>query len=114
MLIKVRSPEREETAMGGLIRASDLPRVACATKLAIIRTFAEDGVDWRQQTQASIKMRADAAEKILRMLLGEKKWGLDRALAQLYEYLRLEVRGIPWEPASRTLWVPDDGAVITN
>lgn len=73
----------------------------------IATSFESDAM--KQITRDEIKRRFELCVKIFMILVGDCKWGVERALGRLGEYLRLELAGTAWEPDARTYWMPNDG-----
>ena len=93
-------------ALLDLVKADQLGRVTVAIERAIERSFREDG---SRMTGAEVRRRFAICERLIRHLRGDLGWGLQRVLDHLPRYLRCELDGTPWQPDTRTVWVPADG-----
>jgi len=93
-------------ALLDLVTQDQLGRVTAAIERAIDRSFREDA---SRMTGDEVRRRFAICERLLRHLRGDLGWGLQRVLDHLPEYLRCELDGIPWQPDTRTVWVPADG-----
>jgi hypothetical protein len=89
-----------------LVEQDQVGRVTVAIERAIERSFREDGA---RMTGAEVRRRFAICERLLRHLRGDLGWGLQRVLDHLPTYLRSELDGMPWQPHTRTVWVPADG-----
>jgi hypothetical protein len=89
-----------------LVEQDQVGRVTVAVERAIERSFREDG---SRTTGAEVRRRFAICERLFRRLRGDLGWGLQRVLDHLPQYLRCELDGIPWQPDTRTVWVPADG-----
>jgi hypothetical protein len=89
-----------------LVTQDQIAAVTLAIERAIATSFREDGA---RMTGAEVRRRFAICERLLRHLRGDLGWGLQRVLDHLPRYLRAELDGIPWQPDTRTLWVPADG-----
>lgn len=89
-----------------LVAKDQVGRVALAFERAIARSFREDGA---RMTGDEVRRRFRICERLFRHLRGDLGWGLQRVLDHLPGYLRAELDGIPWQPDTRTVWVPADG-----
>jgi hypothetical protein len=89
-----------------LVEQDQVGQVTVAIERAIERSFREDGA---RMTGAEVRRRFAICERLLRHLRGDLGWGLQRVLDHLPAYLRSELDGIPWQPDTRTVWVPADG-----
>jgi len=84
----------------------DLGRVTLGIEHAVSQSFEADRA---RMTGAEVRRRFGICERLFRQLRGDLGWGLVRVLDHLPEYLRCELDGTPWEPDSRTCWMPGDG-----
>lgn len=89
-----------------LVAQDQLGQVTLAVECAIDWSFREDG---SRMTGDEVRRRFAICERLVRQLRGDLGWGIDRVLDHLSEYLRCELDGIPWQPDTRTVWVPADG-----
>lgn len=87
---------------------AELGRVTRAFNDAIVNSFA---VDKSRVTQNETRRRFGILEKWFRALRTEKRWTLERVLDSLPRALRCELEHQTFEPDSRTLWIPTDGAI---
>jgi hypothetical protein len=94
------------SALLDLVKQDQLGRVTLAIERAIECSFREDG---SRMTGAEVRRRFAICERLIRDLRGDLGWGLQRVLDHLPRYLRAELHGIPWQPDTRTVWVPADG-----
>lgn len=58
-------------------------------------------------TQSETKRRFEICAKIFEQLTMDLHWGMNRALDHLPRYLRAELEGQKWTPATRQLWTPE-------
>lgn len=77
--------------------------------MAIAQSFAED-VPAMKMTHSAVRERFDRCLKIIKLLRGDAKWGVDRIVHHLPRYLRCELDGAQWAPDTRTVWMPGDGS----
>lgn len=89
-----------------LVAPSEMERVVTSFERTIARTFEADHA---RMTGAEVRRRFDICTRLLTQLLGDLGWGLQRALDRIPHYLRCELDGAPWEPDTRTIWMPQDG-----
>ena len=89
-----------------LIEKDQVARVMLAIEQAVTRSFEADGA---RMTGGEIRRRFGLCERLIRRLRGDLGWGLHRVLDHLAHYLRCELDGHPWEPDTRTIWMPEDG-----
>jgi len=68
-------------------------------------SFVADG---SRVTVSETKRRFDICAKIFEQLAGDLKWGMNRALDHLPRYLRAELEGQKWTPATREIWTPEN------
>jgi len=59
-------------------------------------------------SSAEVKRRFEICAKIFVKLKGDLKWGLQRALDHVSEYLTAELNGSDWVPDARACWMPGD------
>lgn len=86
-----------------------LARVVRGFEAAIAKSF--DGKHaMRHPTQAEVKRRFDLCASMFEKTRGDLKWGIERILGALDEYLDAKLDGRDWSPGSRTIWAPGDGA----
>lgn len=83
-----------------------LARVVVGIEAAVAKSFEVDGA---RMTGDEVRRRFGICERLYRQLRGDLGWGVQRVLGHLPRYLRCELDGQPWEPDTRTLWVPQDG-----
>ena len=88
-----------------------LTQVVNGFHAVIAKSFAKDCDPVRGGKPATghVRDRFKICERIFRDLRNEKKWGVQRILDKLPEYLHSELNGQPWEPDDRSVWVPTDG-----
>ena len=87
-----------------------LTRVVNGFHSIISKSFAKGCDPVRGNPTASlVRDRFKICERIYRALRNEKKWGVQRILDKLPEYLHCELNGQGWEPDARSVWVPTDG-----
>jgi hypothetical protein len=89
-----------------LLEKDQIGRVMLAIEQAVTRSFEVDGA---RMTGDEIRRRFSICERLIRRLRGDLGWGLHRVLDHLPHYLRCELDGQPWEPDTRTIWMPEDG-----
>jgi hypothetical protein len=89
-----------------LLEKDQIGRVMLAIEQAVTRSFEVDGA---RMTGDEIRRRFGICERLIRRLRGDLGWGLHRVLDHLPHYLRCELDGQPWEPDTRTIWMPEDG-----
>jgi hypothetical protein len=85
----------------------NLAKAVRAFERVIAASFDRDSM--HKITRDEVKRRFDLCVKIFTILVGDCKWGVERALGRLGEYLRMELSGTAWEPDKRTFWMPTDG-----
>jgi len=85
---------------------ANFTKTVCAFEREIAKSLTADQI--AQPTRAEVKRRFTLCVKIFMILVGDLKWGVDRALGRLGEYLRKEIDHTPWEPDRRTFWMPGD------
>lgn len=83
-----------------------LDTITTGIERAVAHSFE---VDQARMTRAEVRHRFDICRRILVQLRGDLGWGLQRVLDRLPHYLRCELDGQPWEPDTRTIWMPEDG-----
>ncbi len=90
-----------------LVDENHVGKVTMAFEEAITKSFEKHPM--RHLTKSEVDRRFDLAAKIFVKLRGELKWGIDRALGHLSEYLGAELSGSDWTPDPRSCWMPEDG-----
>lgn len=85
---------------------ANIGKVVRAFEREIAKSIAKD--EMRTPTRAEVKRRFDLCVTIFCVLVGDMKWGIERALGRLGEYLRKELDHVLWEPDKRTFWMPSD------
>lgn len=86
-----------------------LGKVTLAIETAIQVSFAtNEGTI----TQSEVKRRFELCQKIFKILRGDLKWGIERIIDHLPQYLTAELNGSDWDPGTqqRQCWIPSDGA----
>lgn len=103
----------EAGVFASLVTEDKIAPVVHGIEQAVALSFAEDREPGRiilvhalpRITKAEMSRRVQLCIKIFRILRGDLKWGLERILDSLPEFLRKELDGIPWEPeAKRASW----------
>lgn len=99
-----------------LIPQEDLSKVNGAIERSIRSSFEEDTQRSKSaklpppsMTRGEVKRRFAICLNIYKMLRGDLKWGMKRALDHLPRYLRNSLDGVQWEPDKRSVWAPGDG-----
>lgn len=103
----------EHGVFASLIEADQVGKVTLGIERAVSLSFKEDtgrlsilvvGRVFRI-SKAEMKHRADICVKIFRILRGDLKWGVERAIDYLPRFLRSELDGVDWKPDARlALW----------
>ena len=91
-----------------LVEEGQVAKVTLGFEEAITLSFVKHPM--RHMTKAEVDRRFDIAAKIFTKLRGDLKWGIDRVLGHLPEYLNAELAGSDWTPDARSCWMPTDGA----
>lgn len=87
-----------------------LNQVVNGFRRIISGSFAPGAFPMRgKPTVAEVKRRFEICERIARTLRSDHKWGWQRILDRLPEYLGAELSGKSWEPDRRSVWIPGDG-----
>ena len=88
-----------------------LTKLVDGFQMVISGSFAigQDPVRTGSPTANHVRERFKICERDFRQLRAEKKWGVQRILDKLPEYLHCELNGQSWEPDERSVWVPTDG-----
>lgn len=84
---------------------SEVSGVVLGFEQAISKSFADD---LSRMTGAEVRRRFEICTRLFCALRADLRWGLQRALDQLPQYLRCELDGARWEPDARTIWMPHD------
>ena len=58
----------------------------------------------REITAFEKKRRASLAIEIARQLRGDCKWGVDKIVSHLPQYLVAEIDNVSWKPETRMIW----------
>lgn len=95
-----------------------LAEVVHGIESAVACSFAQDREPGRiilvhalpRVTRAEMNRRVNICIEIFRILRGDLKWTVTRALDHMLEYLRNELDGVAWEPkAKRASWFAKAG-----
>lgn len=93
-------------AFRGLIEADAVGRVTLAIENALVASMV---LDKAPQTEREVKRRFEICARIFKVLRGDMKWSISRALDKLPEYLRCELDGTPYDPKdARAVWMPEE------
>lgn len=100
---------------GEFVKLIDSKQVSAVT-LAFERAIADSFVThpMRHMTRAEVKRRFDECSKIFCELRGQLKWGVQRAIDHIPEYLGKVLNGESWKPDRRACWMPGDDDQITQ
>jgi hypothetical protein len=90
-----------------LVDEGHVGKVTLAFEEAIAKSFETHPM--RHLTKSEVDRRFEMVAKIFTKLRADLKWGIDRALAHLSEYLGAELSGSSWTPDTRSCWMPEDG-----
>ena len=88
-------------ALARLIADNEVGRVTRAIILIIYQSFMEDG---SRKTYAETQRRFDICIELFKMLRGDMKYSIGRALDTMPHALRCKLDRIPWEPSKRNTW----------
>jgi len=91
----------------GLVEDNQLGRVTSSFMEIVAGSFNRDPA---RLTRSSVKERTEILVLGFRYLRGDMKWGVERILGELPEYLHCKLNKKPWEPPKRQCWIPGDGA----
>ena len=95
-------------AFKGLIEQGEVGRVTLAIENAIIASMIADRAP---TTEAEVKRRFNLCADIFKVLRGDMKWSIARAIDKIPEYLRCELDGVHYDPKdARAVWLPSDAA----
>ena len=98
-----------------LISEGQLGRVTYGVEVAVTKSFETDQkrlgplhISRAQNiTRSEVKRRTDICLRIFKELRGDLKWGVERILDHLPQFLRAELDGVPWRPdTEHCLWTP--------
>jgi hypothetical protein len=94
----------------GLLMEQQIGRVNAMIVETVAKSF---DVDKSRQTEAEKRRRISICLEGFKMLRGDARyrWGVERIGKELPRLLRAKLDGFPYEPDTRSVWIPDDGAV---
>ncbi len=93
-----------------LVEEGQVGRVTRELTRVIEASFQARPMPSGKITQAEVKRRFEILSRIFEALRSDMKWGIERILDKLPEYLGCELDGADWKPDARTIWTPADGA----
>lgn len=102
----------DKGVFAGLIEDQAVGTVTQAFLSAIARSYVVDGQRVGRTpllTQSETRRRFAICADIFKTLRGDLKWGIQRIVDHLPEYLRAELDGKSWQPEKRECWIPGDG-----
>lgn len=89
-----------------LIDSNQVGAVTLAFETMIADSFVKHPM--RHVTRSEVNRRFDICAKIFKTLRGELKWGVQRAIDRMPDYLNKVLNGESWQPDARACWMPGD------
>lgn len=98
---------------GEFVKLIDSKQVGAVT-LAFTKTIEASFIThpMRVMTQSEVKRRFNICASIFCELRGNLKWGVQRAVDRVPEYLGKVLNGESWKPDARACWMPGDDTEI--
>lgn len=94
----------DASAIAHVVGEENVTRVASELSSIVEASFVVAPV--RRLTRSAIQERIDICLRLLRLLRGDLKWSLTKALDHVAEYLVYELNGVAYTPNPSSTWSP--------